>query len=494
MTQPVQSPPRSPHDTLPPLDHVSGWLCVSCRRVFPQGHGGEGERCPFDGGTLVAAQSYARAGADPMLGRTMASGRYTILARLGAGAMGTVYRARQEGTGRDVALKILRRDRAFDSASKARFEREARANSALVSAHTVTVYDFGQAEDGSLYLAMELLDGESLGDRLRERKRLPPDQAVRITCDALRSLSEAHRKGIIHRDIKPDNLFLARRPSPDGKGLCDVCTVLDFGIAKVREQEGIKAVETQAGMVFGTPRYMSPEQAQGRALDARSDLYSLGVILYQMLVGRPPFEEDEAVLVMARHIKTQPKPPRQVAPGANIPEALERLVMRSLSKSPNDRPADADQFRLELERMLPAAERAALETTAAVLTSETTRVTSAARRPGVIALVLTLLLAGLALAALFGRESGPPSSPRVASSAGGGLPPASAFALPSAPPVTSDGVPVVPLEALPTVDDGKGGSGAKPNHGRPPPPRAPRAPSEGDVPLPSPTPSTPYRR
>ncbi len=466
--------------------------------MFPQGHGGEGERCPFDGGTLVAAQSFAKAGADPMLGRTLASGRYTLLARLGAGAMGTVYRARQEGTGRDVALKILRRDRAFDGASKARFEREARANSALASAHTVTVYDFGQAEDGSLYLAMELLVGESLGDRLRAKKRLPPDQAVRVTCEALLSLSEAHRKGIIHRDIKPDNLFLARRPSPDGQGTQDVCTVLDFGIAKVREQEGIKSVETQAGMVFGTPRYMSPEQAQGRSLDPRSDLYSLGIILYQMLVGRPPFEEDEAVLVMARHIKTLPKPPRQAAPSANVPEAIERIVMRALAKSPADRPADADQFRLELERTLPAATRAALETSAAV-TSETSARLPAVRRPGVIALGLTTLVALVVLAAAFGpglwRSAGGGGAPAGSTSAATvSPPPPSAVPEPSAPPDSSNGTRIVPLEALPPVDDGKGSSGSSSTKSSPPrPPPRPRVPVEGAAPPPTPTPPSPYR-
>jgi serine/threonine-protein kinase len=465
---------------------------VSCRRVFPVGHGGEGERCPFDGGTLVAAQSYARAGADPMLGRTLASGRYTVLARLGAGAMGTVYRARQEGTGRDVALKILRRDKAFDAASKARFEREARANSSLTSPHTVTVYDFGQAEDGSLYLAMELLDGESLGDRLRERKRLAPDQAVRVTCEALLSLAEAHGKGIIHRDIKPDNLFLARRPALDGKGTRDVCTVLDFGIAKVREQEGLQSVETQAGMVFGTPRYMSPEQAQGRALDPRSDLYSLGVILYQMLVGQPPFQEDEAVLVMARHIKTAPRPPRQVAPEANIPERLERIVLRALAKSPNERPADADQFRLELERALPAVERAAHEAPAAVVSAGPYAM--AAARPGVIALGLTLLIAGIAMAAMFGRDDpsagGGTAAPSSASSRAGE--PSPAGPEPSAPPASSDGTPVVPLEALPPVDDGRAGAPTRPgpSHGRP----GGKRPSDGGVPVaPLPTVSPYYR-
>jgi serine/threonine-protein kinase len=323
---------------------------------------------------------------------------------------------------------------------------------------------------------------------------MPADLAVRIMCEALTSLSEAHRKGIIHRDIKPDNLFLARRPSPDGGGMRDVCTVLDFGIAKVREQEGIKAVETQAGMVFGTPRYMSPEQAQGRPLDHRSDLYSLGVILYQMLVGRPPFEEDEAVLVMARHIKTAPKPPRQAAPSANIPESLERIVLRALSKSPNDRPADADQFRLELERVMPDAERAAqLEAPAAVVTSETAGVRA---RPSVIALVLTLLLTGLGVAAFvvfLGNDSGRANLPPSAGSAGASLPPASTPPPPSAQPAVS----VVPLEALPPADDsagaggGKASAGPKPGHSRPAPPRRP--PGDLDVQPPSATPSSPYR-
>ncbi|MBL8605905.1 MAG: serine/threonine protein kinase, partial [Myxococcales bacterium] len=292
-----------------------------------------------------------------MVGRSL-EGRYTILARLGAGSMGTVYRAKQHAMGREVAIKILRSDRAVDDAAKARFLREARTNSLLASPNTVTVFDFGQAQTGELYLAMELLDGESLGQRLHREGRLGVHAAVDTTRQALRSLAEAHAKGIIHRDLKPDNLFFARVLS--GGQHEEIVKVLDFGIAKMLRDEdaAMNAVETQAGTVFGTPRYMSPEQAQGKALDPRSDLYALGVILYQMLAGRPPFADDDAVVVMARHIKTQPRPLSEVCPDAQIPPEVERVVMRTLSKDPNDRPPSAEALSVELAR--------ALETTGAL--------------------------------------------------------------------------------------------------------------------------------
>ncbi|MEO5729826.1 MAG: serine/threonine-protein kinase, partial [Byssovorax sp.] len=265
---------------------------------------------------MIPADFLAEADGDPFLGVTVAD-RFVITGRLGAGSMGTVYRARQEAVGRDVAVKILRADRALDAQAKARFSREARAMSLLTSPHTVTVFDFGEVPDphgdelavgsASLYLAMEMLEGESLGARLKRVSRVEVSEAVRIAREALLSLEEAHEKGIIHRDLKPDNLFLARGPGGDK---AEVCKVLDFGIAKIQsEHASVDALETQAGTVFGTPRYMSPEQAQGRSLDARSDLYSLGVLLYQMLVGRPPFIDEDAVVVMARHIKTVPTSP-----------------------------------------------------------------------------------------------------------------------------------------------------------------------------------------
>jgi eukaryotic-like serine/threonine-protein kinase len=293
---------------------------------------------------------------DPLLGRTIA-GRFVIKARLGSGSMGTVYRATQDPIGREVALKILRTDRAVDDSSRARFLREARANSALSSPHTVTVFDFGQGDDGEFYLAMELLEGESVGDRIRRVGRLGAAEALETARQALTSLAEAHDKGIIHRDLKPDNLFYARVPAFDTQTQTarygEILKVLDFGVAKMLRDDtdlAMNAVETQAGTVFGTPRYMSPEQAQGKPLDARTDLYSLGVILYHMLTGNPPFQDDDAIVVMARHIKSRVVPLCEASPDAAIPPEVDALVMRALSKEPDLRAYSAEAMLAEVEQ------------------------------------------------------------------------------------------------------------------------------------------------
>jgi serine/threonine-protein kinase len=337
-------------------------VCPRCRTTWAETEAPG--VCPNDGASLVRAKELAAAQHDPMVGRVLEN-RYTITARLGSGSMGTVYRAKQHAMGREVAIKILRGDRAIDDAARARSLREARANSLLASPNTVTVFDFGQSESGEFYLAMELLEGESLGQRLSRIGRLPVPQAVDCARQALRSLSEAHAKGIIHRDLKPDNIFFARMltsatASNPTDGHEELVKVLDFGIAKMMRgtESGliadIDAVETQVGTVFGTPRYMSPEQAQGKPLDPRTDLYSLGVILYQMVTGRPPFTDTDAVVVMARHIKAVPKRPNEAVPDANVPKELEDVIMRSLSKTPEERQASADVFAGELLAALEA--------------------------------------------------------------------------------------------------------------------------------------------
>lgn len=329
--------------------------CPRCGQVFPPVQPGEAPVafCHKDHCAIVGLRDFESSGRDPTLGTTV-GGRFVVTSRLGSGSMGAVYKAWQTTVGRWVALKLMRCDRTDGADGRVRFEREARAMSQLVSPHTVTIYDFGATDDGSVFLAMELLEGETLGARLQRVARMNPKQAVRVACDALTSLAEAHAKGIIHRDLKPDNLFLSRMPGVVGRPAQEICKMLDFGIAKVtHEDQSVGVLETQAGTVFGTPRYMSPEQAQGRALDPRSDLYSVGVLLYQMVTGAPPFDDEDAVVVMARHIKTKPVPPRERAPDAMIPPQLERVILRALAKEPGDRPASADAFMQSLE----AAER-----------------------------------------------------------------------------------------------------------------------------------------
>jgi serine/threonine-protein kinase len=326
-------------------------ICPKCRARFDDTSPAP-TTCPKDNIALVRIRELVEEEGDPMLGRTL-DGRFTILAKLGAGSMGTVYRARQHAMGRDVAVKILRGDRALDDSAKGRFLREARANSLLASAHTVTVFDFGQAASGELYMAMELLEGESLGARLTRVGRLSVADGIDVCRQALRSISEAHAKGIVHRDLKPDNVFFAK-VAGGGKTGQEILKVLDFGIAKLvgDASEVMNAIETQAGTVFGTPRYMSPEQAQGKQLDPRSDLYSLGVILYHVLTGRPPFNDDDAVVVMARHIKTVPPPMVEACPDAHIPAEVEALVMRLLAKEPAMRPRSAEALAAELTHLV----------------------------------------------------------------------------------------------------------------------------------------------
>ena len=330
--------------------------CPKCFSAFPDRTSGT---CPSDGSVLVSGQEYAAIRSDPLIGTTIA-GRYQINARIGTGGMGTVYRAEQAGLGRPVALKVLKRELVSDRETVARFHREAKAMSLLQHPNTVHVFDFGEDPSaGHLYLAMELLEGDLLTHKVESGELVELEDAIQITREILRSLAEAHGKGLVHRDLKPDNIYLARvegAPRP-------IVKVLDFGIAKVFREDAqpIDQLQTQAGTVFGTPRYMSPEQAQGKTLDPRSDLYAVGVLLYQMVVGHCPFIDDDAVVVMAKHIRDRVEPPRAAAPERPIPQSLDRIVMKALEKSAADRFPSAEAFELALAgaREDVAAEKAA---------------------------------------------------------------------------------------------------------------------------------------
>jgi len=311
-------------------------ICPQCRTAYPAGS----LSCTRDGSPLMDAREFADAEADPLVGKTVAD-RFEVLRRIGVGGMGTVYRANQKGLDRDVALKILKEEVSWDPDTVTRFHREAKAMSLLVHPNTVRVFDFGQTPSGMLYLAMELLEGELLTQRLERIGAFEPEDACRVAQQILASLHEAHAKGIIHRDLKPDNIYLAEVEGHEER----VVKVLDFGIAKVFEgDKALDQLETQAGTVFGTPRYMSPEQAQGKKLDHRSDLYSVGVLLYQLLTGAPPFMDDDAVVVMAKHIREDVIPPRRACPDRPIPASLDQLVSRTLEKTPERRYDSADEM------------------------------------------------------------------------------------------------------------------------------------------------------
>lgn len=275
---------------------------------------------------------------DPLIGRLL-DGRYLIKSVIASGGMGTVYRAEQRSMSRDVAVKVLRTDLEADSRVAGRILTEAMAASRLRNPHTITVFDFGYGEDGVVFLVMELLFGQTLGEWMRANGA--PMDVARAICmvgQVLDSLEEAHDVGVLHRDLKPDNIFLM-----DGSGARDFIKVLDFGVAKIAGEAGIAA--GSSGLALGTPIYMSPEQMMGGELDPRSDLYSLGVVLFELLTGRPPFEGDSALDLARQKVRQVPPSLRDINPEARFGPTMESLLGRLLAANPADRPEDAAALR-----------------------------------------------------------------------------------------------------------------------------------------------------
>ncbi|MCZ7678849.1 MAG: serine/threonine protein kinase [Sandaracinaceae bacterium] len=277
---------------------------------------------------------------DPLVGQTV-DGRYLMEGVLGQGGMGVVYRAKHVVLGKPLAMKVLKADVSKDQEIIARFRQEAQSASGIGSQHIIDISDFGQLADGSTYFVMELLDGQELTKAIENERPIPPERVVHIAKQLCDALGAAHERGIVHRDMKPDNVFLVKRGKNE-----DFVKVLDFGIAKVG---GANSKLTRAGQVFGTPHYTSPEQCSGQPVDHRTDIYALGVILYEMACGRVPFDADNLMGILTKHIYEQPIPPHTLPPPIEVPAGLEAVILKCLAKQADARYQSMADVRADLE-------------------------------------------------------------------------------------------------------------------------------------------------
>ncbi len=285
---------------------------------------------------------------------TTLNNRFKVESKIGEGGFGAVYRGLQLATGRKVALKLLHPEMTKDENLVARFRREGMVLCNLRDAHTITTYDFDQTPDGTLYIAMELLEGKSLHQVFHEQAPLEWKRMFKILGEMCSSLAEAHSQGIVHRDLKPENVYLESRP-----GNPEFVKILDFGIAKVMRGDSIDPQSPQltaTGQTLGTLEYMSPEQLMGKQLDGRSDVYALGVVAYEMITGRLPFPDAKgpAGLITAQ-LKQTPMPPSQANPKANLPHAADRVILKCLEKDKNNRHADVSALAAALQEVVDAA-------------------------------------------------------------------------------------------------------------------------------------------
>ncbi len=295
-------------------------VCPKCLKRFED----ELDRCNEDNRALLPLE-----GDDPALGEAL-GGRFLLTGFLGRGAMGAVYKGYQLSMRRFVAVKVLLPHIASSDQHVQRFIREATSAAQLKNPHTVTLYDFGETDDGRLFIAMELLAGDELADILAEKERFSVTEALGIVSQACLSLEEAHERGIIHRDLKPANIMIEERPDNP-----HFVKIVDFGIAKLLD-EGATMV-TQDGSTCGTPSYMAPEQVMGKKLDARTDIYALGVVLFELLTGKRPFMDTAATAILLRHLQEPIPSVLDVYPDLHIPATADAIIQRCVAKTKNER-------------------------------------------------------------------------------------------------------------------------------------------------------------
>jgi serine/threonine-protein kinase len=296
-----------------------------------------------------AAAAASRDGTpDPLLGRVV-NDKFKILSFIAKGGMGKVYRAEQAPLGRICALKVLNANYTgeHDPEFHKRFFLEASMTAKLRHPNTVTVFDYGQTTDGVYYMAMEYLEGYTLHRAIRQVGHLPEERTAHIARQICRSLREAHSLGVVHRDLKPANVYLLEHGDEP-----DFVKVLDFGL--VKDVKSADAEElTQAGLFMGSPKYMAPEQIQGGEVDARTDIYALGVIMYEMVTGKVPFDNPKSIEILMAHVRDGIPPIRKMNPSARVSAAMEEAIMRSLAKDPNDRFRSMDEVIAALKRLGP---------------------------------------------------------------------------------------------------------------------------------------------
>jgi serine/threonine-protein kinase len=325
---------------------ASTTVCPQCALEYV---GGE-VFCPNDGARLSpkggeGRQGSARSAGDPLLGQTV-GGRYRILRKIGEGGMGIVYEAEHVIIEKRVGLKVLRDDFSSRPDVVERFRQEAKSASRIGHEHIIDISDFGETPSGASFFVMELLQGHDLAEELSQKGALAPRRTIDLALQCARALGAAHAKGIVHRDMKPENIFLVSRETGE-----DFIKIVDFGIAKMSDietggQPGRKLTKT--GMIFGTPEYMSPEQASGKKLDHRVDIYALGIIMYELLAGRVPFVGDTFMGILTQHMFEQPEPLRVLNPSCNVPPELERIVYKALAKQADDRYQSMEELASDL--------------------------------------------------------------------------------------------------------------------------------------------------